>query len=166
MNTVIIKREAELFGIFSKYKLFINNKSVNIFYKKKILLPDGNYNFVIEKGFFKSNKISLKLEGGEYVTILVKGSPAGRYGRKASVVVIISSLFYLLSEYVFHVNYSVYFLLPFLLYMLMPVYTSIFERDKKRITLYVNNWNLLLFYNGNLRQRGISPLNLSHNRTW
>jgi len=137
MNIVRVRREFELFGILSKYKLVINNRPINIFYRKKIILPNGNYNFVIEKGLFTSNKVSLKLEDGLDVTVFVKGSPAGRYGHKLSIIVVLSSLLYLLLEYVLQANYSVYFLLPFLFYMLMPVYTSVFDKNKKRIELYV-----------------------------
>jgi len=137
MNTVTIVRKAEVLLLRSRYKLFINDKQTSILDKETFEFPDGTYDFRVEQLFFKSNTLSLKLENNQNVTIYIKGSSAGRHGRPLSIIILISFFFFFLFEYVFKSDLSVYFLLPFLLYILMPLYTSLFERKKDRIKLYV-----------------------------
>ncbi len=140
MNTITVIRKPELFGVFSKYKLILNNQNIEVFYKKNIYnLPDGKYHLSVEKYPFESNQISINLKENSNVKVFIKGSPAGKYGTELSLIVIVCGIVFAFLEWVINYNYSFYFLLPLLAYMLMPIYTSILQKDKNRINIYTKN---------------------------
>lgn len=136
MNTIIIKRKLELFSLISRLTLSVNDRKSEFINNKTLSPPDGTYNLCIEHSFAKSNNLTIEVKGNETTTVYVEGTKMGRHGRVLSIVTMVSSLLFIISEYLFKSPYSLYFLLPFFAYMLMPAYTSVFERNKNRILLY------------------------------
>lgn len=136
MNTIIIKRKLELFSLISRLTLSVNDRKSEFINNKTLSTPDGTYNLCIEDSFARSNNLIIKVKGDETTTIYVEGTKMGRHGRVLSIATIVSSLLFIILEHLFKSPYSLHFLLPFFAYMLMPAYTSVFERNKNRIMLY------------------------------
>lgn len=136
MGIINFKRKIELWNLFSRYNIYINeNKCEKIFIKKSVFLPEGQYKIKIRSGLFESNELKIDILEKEERTLNIRGSVAGRHGRFISVVCVFSFLLYLFFSVILIRSFAIYFLLPFFIYFFMPVYSSLFEKNKNRINI-------------------------------
>lgn len=135
--TVQLTKKIEFLNLLSSYDVYINGEKEKIVYKKELSLQSGSCTLFVKKGLFESNKLILNNENyNQEYYISINGTPYGRHGQIISIFCVISLILIVINNLFIDSNFLYYLLLiPFFIYLLLPIYSSIFEKRKNRIEL-------------------------------